>query len=123
MNAFLQALTTEKCWIEYGPEFGSDNVGKQAVVTRTLYGMKYSARDFRNHLRDCMGNMGYQSCLADPDLWMQVSKLDNGLKYYEYVLLYVDDCLVVSQHPNETLMRLGKYFPLKSESVRPPKFM
>ncbi len=68
-----------------------------------------------------MDHMGYQSCLSDPDLWMRICKSDNGLEYYEYVLLYADDCLVVSQHPKETLMWLGKYFPLNAESVAPPK--
>ena len=91
------------------------------MVIRALYGMKSFARGFRNHLTDCMDPMGYQSCLADLDLWMRVSKMNNGLDYYEYVLLYVDNCLVVSQHPKDTLMRLGKYFPLKPESVGPPK--
>ena len=28
MNAFVQAPTTEKYWVECGPEFGSDNIGK-----------------------------------------------------------------------------------------------
>ena len=121
MNVFVQAPTTEKYWVECSPEFGSDNIGKQEVVIRALYCMKSSARDFRNLLRDCMDHMGYQSCLADPDLWMRVSKMDNGLDYYEYVLLYVDDCLVVSQHPKDTLTRLGKYFPFKPESVGPLK--
>lgn len=32
MNAFVQAPTTEKCWVECGPEFRSDNIGKAAVV-------------------------------------------------------------------------------------------
>ena len=91
------------------------------MVIRALYGMKSSARDFRNHLRDCMDHMGYQSCLTEPDLWMRMSKMDNGLDYYGYILLYVDDWLVVSQYPKDTLIRLGKYFPLKPESVGPPK--
>ena len=47
MNGFVQAPTTEKYWVECGPEFGSDNIGKQAVVIRALYGMESSARDFR----------------------------------------------------------------------------
>ena len=45
MNAFLQASKTEKYWIECGPEFVSDHIGKIAVVTRALYGVKSSARD------------------------------------------------------------------------------
>ena len=45
MNAFVQTPITEKYWVEYGPEFGSDHIGKIAVVTRALYGVKSSARD------------------------------------------------------------------------------
>ena len=59
-------------------------------MTRALYRMKLSARDFRNPLRDCMDHMGYKSCLADPGLWMRISRLDSGTNYIEYVLLYVD---------------------------------
>lgn len=43
MNAFVQAPTTEKYWIECGPEFGTEHVGKKAIVTRALYGMKSSS--------------------------------------------------------------------------------
>ena len=121
MNAFIQAPTSEKYYIECGPEFGNENRGKKAIVKRALYGMKSSGRDFRNHLRDCMDHMGYKSCLADPDLWMRPAKKDNGTEYYEYILLYVDDCLVVSEHPDQALNKLGKYFPLKPGSVGPPK--
>ena len=39
----------------------------------------------------------------------------------EYVLLHVDDCLVVSQHLEEVLGRLGKYFPSQPGSVGPDK--
>ena len=39
----------------------------------------------------------------------------------EYVLLYFDDCLVVSQRLEEALMELGKYFLLKQGSVGSPK--
>ena len=65
--------------------------------------------------------MGYTSCLADPDLWLRVSKLDNGREYYEYIILYMDDCLVISEHPDQVLSMLRKYSPLKPESVCPPK--
>ena len=47
--------------------------------------------------------MGYMFCLSD-DLWMCVPNMDNGLEYYENVVLYVDDCLVMSQHPKETTL-------------------
>ena len=59
LNAFVQAPTTEKYYIVCGYELGNENLGKQAIVTRALYGMKSSGRDFRDHLRDCMDHMGY----------------------------------------------------------------
>ena len=43
INVFVQAPTTEKYWIECGPEFGTEHVGKKAIVTRALYGMKSSS--------------------------------------------------------------------------------
>ena len=90
MNAYLTAPTSQKLHTKCGPEFGSD-AGKRAVITRALYGNKAAGADFRNHLRECMKHLGYESCLADPDLWMRMAKKDNGDSYYEYLLLYVDD--------------------------------
>ena len=46
---------------------------------------------------------------------------DNRTDYSDYIFLYVDDCLVVSQNPKYLLHCLGKYFPLKPDSVDPAK--
>ena len=120
-NAYLTAPTSEDFFIVCGPEFGSENIGRKAIVKRALYGTKSAGRDFRNHLRDCMSHMGYESCKADADLWMRVGKSNKGEEYYEYMLLYVDDCLCVSSQPKAALDQLGRYFTLKPGSVGPPK--
>ena len=120
-NAYLQAPITEKYWTRCGPEFGPELEGNVAYIVRALYGTKCAGRDFRNHLRECMDMLGYTSCLADPDLWMREAVGDDGNKYYEYMLLYTDDCLAVSQNPKEQLMEIDKYFPLKPASIGPPK--
>ena len=46
----------------------------------------------------------------------------DGSKCYDYVLLYVDDGLVVSENAESILRNeLGRYFELKEESIaRPP---
>ena len=119
-NAYLTAPTTEKFYIICGPEFGSENVGKKALVTRALYGMKSAGRDFRNHLRDCMEHMEYTPCMADPDVWMRKAIKADGTEYYELMLLYTDDCLHVSEDPRQGLMQLNKYFKLKPESIGKP---
>ena len=88
---------------------------------RALYGTKTSGADFRNHLRDCMEHLGYTSCLADPDLWMRKAVSAKEHHYYEYLLLYVDDCLCVSEHPREALMEINEYFLMKPSYIGPPK--
>ena len=60
-NAYLQALSSEKDFIICGAEFGLENVGKVALITRDLYGGKVSGRDFWHHLRDCMDHLGFTS--------------------------------------------------------------
>ena len=121
-NAYLQAPSSEKNYIIRGPEFGQENVGKKALITRALYGGKAAGRDFRNHLRSCMEHLGYTSCLADPDLWMRKAHRDKtGEAYWEYTLLYVDDALCVSEHPEAQLEELSKYFLLKPGSIQDHK--
>ena len=90
-NAYLTAPVNEKIWCTLGPEFGSD-AGKRAIVVRSLYGLKSAGAAFRNHLADCMRHLGWQSCMADQDLWLRPeTKPEDGHKYYAYALLYVDD--------------------------------
>jgi hypothetical protein len=121
-NAYLQAPTSQKHYIVCGPEFGIENAGKRALIHRALYGGKTAGRDFRNHLRSCMDFLGFKSCVADPDVWMRESIRANGGKYWEYVLLYTDDTLVISERAESILRNeIGKYFELKEESIGEPK--
>ena len=64
----------------------------------------------------------FESCKADPEIWMRPTVKADGSEYWEYVLLYCDDVLVVSKN-GETILRneIGKYFDLKEESIGPPK--
>jgi hypothetical protein len=45
----------------------------------------------------------------------------DGTKYWEYVLCYVDDILVVSHDPKKVMDYLEKSYTLKAGSVGPPK--
>ena len=66
--------------------------------------------------------LGFQSCLADPDVWMREATREDGSKYYEYVLLYTDDCLVISDNAEKVLRQeLGSMWELKEESIGPPQ--
>jgi len=49
-NTYLQAPSSEKHFIVCGPEFGTENVGRVALICRALYGGKVAGRDFWHHL-------------------------------------------------------------------------
>ena len=68
-----------------------------------------------------MNFLGFTSCQADPNVWMRAATKPNGVDYFEYVLLYVDDCLVISHKPESILREeIGRYFTLKEASIGPP---
>jgi hypothetical protein len=59
--------------------------------------------------------------LADPDIWTRPAVKSDGTEYYEYMLLYTDDALVISDFGERFLRtELGSYFELKEESIGPP---
>ena len=120
-NAYFQAPSLEKHYIICGTEFSLEHKEKVALIRRALYGGKLAGRDFWTHLRSCMNFLGFQSCQSDPDICMCEAQNLEGGEYWEYVLLYVDNCLVVS-HRGEELLRneIGKYFELKEKSIGPP---
>lgn len=121
-NAYLQAPSSQKDYVICGAEFGLENVGKVALIHRALYGGKAAGRDFRNHLRACMHQLGYSPCLADPDVWMRPAKQPDGSDCYEYILLYVDDALAIGINAEKMLRQeIGRFFELKEDSIGPPK--
>ena len=121
-NKYLQAPSYQRDYIVCGPEFDFENFGKKDLIRRALYGGKTTGRDFRNHLRSCMHHLGFESCKADLDVWMQAAKKEDGTEYWEYALLYTDGVLVVSECGEQFLRNeLGNYFELKKESIGPPK--
>ena len=59
--------------------------------------------------------------MADPDSLIRNAFTDYGCEYYEYMLLYVDDCLCVSGRPREDLEEINRDFLMKASSIGPPK--
>jgi len=68
-----------------------------------------------------MRTLGYQPCLADPDLWYKSQvRPDDGFHYYSYMLLYVDDCLAIHHDATTALNDLDKFFMMKKGSIGDP---
>jgi len=119
VNAYVTAPVSEKIWTVLGPEWGAQK-GKRAIIVRALYGLKSSGAAFHAHLADCMRHLGYKACLADPDLWIKAEIDPDGFEYYSYILVYVDDVLVIHHDAMKTLMRIDKYFKFKPTSIGDP---
>ena len=120
-NAFLEAPTKEKIFFYAGDEWKSDK-DKVVVVIRALYGLKSSALQFRNHLADTLGNkLGFKSSLADPDLWYKPATDASGFKYYSYILVYVDDLLIIDKVPKKFMSMIQESFTVKPSSIEEPK--
>ena len=97
-NAYLQVPSSEKHFIICKHEFGIEHVVKIALIRRALYGGKMTGRDFWSHLSSCIKLLGSKSIHGDPGEWMREAVKSDGTQNWQYVLLYVDDCLVVSEN-------------------------
>ena len=114
-NEYLTAPCSEKIWTTLGSELCPDLAGKKSLVFRAFYGIKSEHDSFINHLAECMRNLVYLSCVADPDVWFKEETcLSGGDNYYAYFLLYVDYCLVINHAADKALSELDHFFKIKS---------
>ena len=51
-----------------------------------------------------MEALTYLPCRVDPDVWVRKAIKSDDTEYYEYMLLYVDDYLVISESPKEAVL-------------------
>jgi len=122
-NAYLNASPREKVYTTAGPEFGAEIQGKHVLIVRALYGLKSSGAAWRSHLANTLHQMGFTSSLADPDFWFKAAKKENGYEYYEYVLVYVDNLLVLSHQPSITMKKLEEFYRLKDGFDKPTRYL
>ena len=114
----ISRLQLQKSTISFVDLSFGEHEGKRALIKRALYGGKSAGRDYWLHLRSCMEFLGFEPCKADPDIWMRKGKRADNTDYWEYVLLYVDDCICISTNP-EIIIRdeIGKYFLMKAGPI------
>jgi hypothetical protein len=56
--------------------------------------------------------------LANPEVWLGVAIQQEGEEYYEYILVYTDNLLVIVTNSQAILNDINIYFNLKPELVR-----
>jgi hypothetical protein len=115
-NAYLEAETSEKVYIEAGPEFG-ERYCHFLIVRKALYGLRSSGARWHDKLSDCLRELGFFPCKAEPDIWMRPS---GGI--YEYVAVYVDDLAIVLRKPQEFADILKQKYNFKLKGTGPIAF-
>ena len=89
-NAFIQAKPQEQCQVLIQEDymFSPSAVRRIAIIVQALYGMKSSGAAWRETLATVLEKeMGFNNCVADPDLWMRPGTKNNGERYYTYMCL------------------------------------
>jgi hypothetical protein len=116
-GAYLNAPCAERVHTVLGREFGELH-GRTTIIVKALYGLKSAGYAWRTLLaRTLREEMGFKPCQGDMDVWRREAVKANGDKYYEYILVYVDDCLAISEFPRKIMDALAKRFFLKPGSV------
>ena len=85
-NAYLEAKTKERLYIIAGPEFGA-RAGHILIIHKGLYGLRSSGLRWHEKFADCLRELGFTPCRAEPDIWMRLT----GNMIYEYIGVYVDN--------------------------------
>jgi Reverse transcriptase (RNA-dependent DNA polymerase) len=77
------------------PEF-KNREGHILIVSRALYGLRIIGARWHDRFADCIQELGFFPCKAEPDIWMR--KKGN---IYEYVAVYVDELAIAMKDPKE----------------------
>ena len=108
-NAYLNADCAEKLWIEAGPEFGSEK-GSVMKIKKALYGLKSACNSWHATLSDTITSMNFTPSRADPNVYQRMAITDKGERYREWILVYVDDLIAISDKPKDVMDRIGKVY-------------
>ena len=120
-NAYLNAPCREKIWFVAGAECGPELHGSVCKLVRALYGLKSSGAAWRAMFSAFITNcMGFTPTRADADVYIRKNHRNGGEPYYEYLLVYVDDVLVVSHAPEDAMKQIGTEFEIKNDEYGPP---
>jgi hypothetical protein len=117
-NAYLNAKCRERIWTVAGKEFGSDE-GQVPIIVQALYGLKSSGAAWRQTLAESLNDMGFKQSRGDPDVHFRMTN-GSSKDHYEYILVYVDDLLILSYSCEPLMDHIGKHYKLKDGSVGNP---
>ena len=121
-NAYVNDKFREKIWIEAGTEFGTENI-MLMIIERALYGLNSSGAACRARLSEPLMLLGYKSSGEYANVWMKQDFNPNRIRYYKYMLCYVDDLFHICFNPKEDMDALNIIYRLKEVFVPPDRYL
>ena len=118
-NAYLNAPNKEKIWTIAGHEFGTDK-GSVFIITRALYGLKSASTAWRMFFAQTLTQLEFKPTRGDSDVYIKPQSKPDGTRYYEMLLVYVDDILVLSHDTRPIIDGIATQFRLKEGSLCAP---
>ncbi|CAJ1931500.1 unnamed protein product [Cylindrotheca closterium] len=101
-------------------EFG-EYTRKKAILVKAVYGLKSLGFTWKSLCTDVLKEqLEFQPCRRDINVWHHPCKRKDGLKYYEYILVYTDDVITISENPKAIMDKLNNFFVLKPDSIKEP---
>jgi hypothetical protein len=117
------APTKERVHMTAGPEFGPHHIGQTVIIVRALHGLKSSGAAWHSVLAEDIHSMGFVASLADPDVWYREASKEDGFDYYEYLIVYIDDILVLSHRAKEVMKTVKGLYRLKEPANTPTTYL
>ena len=95
-----------------GHEFGTDK-GAVFIIMRALYGLKLAGAAWRTFFAQALTRLEFKPMQGDRDVYIKPQAEPNGDRYYEMLLVYVDDILIISHDTKPIIDSIASHFCLK----------
>ena len=118
-NTYLNAPNKEKIWMIAGQEFGTDK-GAVFIFMRALYGLKLAGAVWRTFFAQALTRLEFKPMQGNGDVYIKPQTEPNGDRYYEMILVSVDDILIISHDTKPIIDSIASHFCLKENSLRAP---
>eukprot|EP00957_Ditylum_brightwellii_P155845 11863992-Ditylum_brightwellii.AAC.1 len=110
-NVYINAKPREWVRTTVGEEFGVKNAGRIAIIVRAIYRLKMKDK------------LKYVLAKADPDVYIRPEVASDGSKCYSYILICVDDVLVMSHCAQKCMDMIAGEYRLKGKLEAPKMYL
>ena len=119
-NVYITMECRKKIYTIVGKEFGPKE-GYIMIVNMTLYGLKSSCAEFRAKLAAGIHKLNYRPSQPDSYVCSRPATKSNRFEYYELVLCYVHNLLVITEIKYYTIQGLQWSLRMKDNKAEEPK--